>query len=334
MDNNKRTEKHKKGFKFRLNIKVIGLFIAFEILFTAITAPLILIYGPFTQSKKMFIGTANNSMHFKWLATTFISQDKINELLGLNVDYTTEVVTQDTSLVNIPTVKDETIVRQNITGSSYTGYVLIINDPTRVKVGISSKIGSEGETTSQIAINNNAVAAINGGAFASDPDQAEWTQNGGTPTGVLISNGKVVFDDLAGKKSTVAAITNDGRLLAGAYTTQELLQKNVVEALSFDPVLIQNGIKIDVPGTGTSPRTLIGQRADGAIVMVVLDSKSGTRVAATTQDAQDVMAKLGCMTAINLDGGKSTTMYYNGEVINNPSFALGERAIISGFIVK
>lgn len=331
---NKKIEKIKKLFKMRLNIKVIALFIAFEIFFTAITAPLILIYGPFTQAKKMFIGTANNSMNFKWLATTFMSQDEINELLGLNVDYTTEIVTQDTSLVNIPTVKDETIVRQNITGNTYNGYVLIINDPTRVKIGISSKIGSEGETTSQIAMNNNAVAAINGGAFASDPDQAEWTQNGGLPTGVLISGGKVVFDDLAGKKTTVAAITSDGRLLAGTYTTEELLQKNVVEALSFGPVLIQNGMKMTVPDSGTSPRTLIGQRSDGAIVLVVLDSNSGTRVAATIQDAQDAMSKLGCMTAINLDGGKSTTMYYNGEVINNPSFALGERAIISGFIVK
>ena len=46
------------------------------------------------------------------------------------------------------------------------------------------------------------------------------------------------------------------------------------------------------------------------------------------------MAQLDCITATNLDGGKSTTMYYNGEVINNPSFALGERTILSGFIVK
>ena len=108
----------------------------------------------------------------------------------------------------------------------------------------------------------------------------------------------------------------------------------VKEILSFDPVLIQNGRKVAIPGGGTAPRTLIGQRANGSIVLVVLDSSKGNRVTATLAEAQQVMLELGCVTATNLDGGKSTTMYYNGEVINNPSFALGERAILSGFIVK
>ena len=73
---------------------------------------------------------------------------------------------------------------------------------------------------------------------------------------------------------------------------------------------------------------------NGSIVLVVLDSKDENRVSATLSEAQEVMAQLDCITATNLDGGKSTTMYYNGEVINNPSFVLGERTILSGFIVK
>ena len=80
---------------------------------------------------------------------------------------------------------------------------------------------------------------------------------------------------------------------------------------------------------------MIGQRSNGAIVFVVLDSKlPGGRIAATLKEAQQVMISLDCWTAVNLDGGKSTTMYFNGEVINNPSNALGERPIASGFIVK
>ena len=128
----------------------------------------------------MFLEPAMGSMHYQWLATTFMSQEKIDEILGTNIQETEGIIEeQDTSLVDIPVVKDDTIQQATVTGEHYYGHVLIINEPTRVKVGVSSKIGTEGETTSQIAINNNAVAAINGGAFASDPDQAEWTQNGG-----------------------------------------------------------------------------------------------------------------------------------------------------------
>lgn len=336
----KRSEKNKKRNKDkkkkRISIKLILGFLAFEIFFTAVTAPFILLYGPFEEAKKIFLGSANGSMHYKWLATTFMSQEKIDEILGTKVQSETEtqVEVQDTSLVKIPAIKDETIIRQNISTDRYTGYALIISDSTRVKVGVSSKIGSEGETTSQIALNNDAVAAINGGAFASDPDQAEWSQNGGIPTGILISQGKEISNDQGDKKTCVAAMTSDGRLLAGYYTISELREKNVVDALSFHPVLIQNGAKVPIPGDGSCPRTMIGQRQDSAIVLVVLDSNTGTRITATLEDCQEVMAKLNCVTAINLDGGKSTTMYYNGEVINNPSFALGERAIISGFIVK
>ncbi|MDY2730252.1 MAG: phosphodiester glycosidase family protein [Clostridium sp.] len=320
----------------KFSVKLLIGFVLFELVFTTITTPMVLLYGPFEKSKKMFLGTAIGSMHYQWLATTFMSQEKIDEILGTNIQETEGVIEeQDTSLVDIPVVKDDTIQQATVTGEHYYGHVLIINEPTRVKVGVSSKIGTEGETTSQIAINNNAVAAINGGAFASDPDQAEWTQNGGIPTGILISEGKLIHNDKGeDEKTDIAGITANGLLVAGKYSYSELKEMNVVDALSFGPVLIQNGKKVAIPETGTSPRTLIGQRANGSIVLVVLDSKDENRVSATLSEAQEVMAQLDCITATNLDGGKSTTMYYNGEVINNPSFALGERTILSGFIVK
>ena len=81
-------------------------------------------------------------------------------------------------------------------------------------------------------------------------------------------------------------------------------------------------------------RTLIGQKAEGEIVLVVLDSRYNNKLAATLSEAQDVMIDLGCMIAIPLDGGKSTTMYYNGEVINNPTYVYGERPLPTAIIVK
>ena len=334
MKKEKRSDKYGKK---KFSIKLLLGFIAFELIFTGITAPFMLLYGPFDKAKKTFLGTATGSMHYGWLATTFMSQEKIDEILGTNVQQEEGVIEkQDTSLVEIPTVKDDTIQVLTIGGedSNYTGFALVVTDPTRIHVGVSSNIGKEGETTSQIAKNNNAVAAINGGAFASDPDQPAWTQNGGLPTGILMSNGELIFNDRGDELTDVAAITQKGQLIVGKHSLSDLNEMGVKEILSFDPVLIQNGRKVAIPGGGTAPRTLIGQRANGSIVLVVLDSSKGNRVTATLAEAQQVMSELGCVTATNLDGGKSTTMYYNGEVINNPSFALGERAIISGFIVK
>lgn len=332
MRRKKRSKNHKKK---KFSFKLVAAFIAFEIVFTGITAPAILLYGPFEKSKKMFLGTAVGSMNYGWLATTFMKQEEIDKILGTNVQSLEGVLEeQDVSLIEIPVIKDDTIQQLTFKGEHYTGHALIINDPTRVHVGVSSKIGKEGETTSQIAINNNAVAAINGGAFASDPDQAEWTQNGGLPTGILMTNGELIFNDRGNLLVDVAAITEDGTLIVGKRTLSELQEKKAKEILSFGPVLVQNGKKVSLPDEGTAPRTMIGQRANGAIVLAVLDSSEGSRVTATLAEAQQVMLELECITATNLDGGKSTTMYYNGEVINNPSFALGERTILSGFIVK
>lgn len=329
----KRNNKNNKKKKF--NVKLLVAFIAFEIAFTGVTAPLILLYGPFDKAKKIFLGSAMSSMNYNWLATTFMKQEKIDKILGTNVQSSSEnLEEQDVSLIEIPAIKDDTIQQVTFKGEHYTGHALIVNDPTRVCVGVSSKIGKEGETTSQIAINNNAIAAINGGAFASDPDQAEWTQNGGIPTGIIMTNGELIFNDRGEQATDVAAMTKDGTLIVGKRTLSELQEKDVKEILSFGPVLVQNGKKVSIPEQGTAPRTMIGQRANGSIVLVVLDSSEGSRVTATLSEAQQVMLELECVTATNLDGGKSTTMYYNGEVINNPSFALGERTILSGFIVK
>ena len=87
---------------------------------------------------------------------------------------------------------------------------------------------------------------------------------------------------------------------------------------------------------GIAPRTAIGQRADGSIVMMVIDGRDlVSGLGCTITELQSLMLTKGeCVTAINLDGGKSSTMYLNGQVINNVSNGLGERYIASSIIVK
>ena len=146
---------------------------------------------------------------------------------------------------------------------------------------------------------------------------------------------KDVPDD---EKIELVGITKEGKMIAGMYSFNNLKELNVKEAVSFGPVLVKEGEPTPMKGDGgwgVAPRTAMGQRADGSIVMLVIDGRSLTSGEATLKELQEVLLNTcNVVTAINLDGGKSTTMYLNGKVINNPASNVGERSIPSAIIVK
>lgn len=318
-------------------------FIMFELIFTIITAPFILLYGPFNNAKRIYVGSAMTTFNHQYLATMFLSKERINNILNSsdtqnqNLDYK-----NNNSVVEVNGTHDNTMELYKFDNSKYNGYMLVIKDPKRVKVAYTSSMYKKGQTTSEMAMQNNAVAAINGGAFVDTSSNSNWTGNGGTPTGVIISNGKVIFSDLKtdNSKTECMAITKEGKMLAGKYSLNELKSLDVQEAVSFKPVLIKDGVPTPLSGSdgarGIAPRTAIGQRADGSIVMMVIDGRDlVSGLGCTITELQSLMLTKGeCVTAINLDGGKSSTMYLNGQVINNVSNGLGERYIASSIIVK
>lgn len=330
-------KKGKKKIK-KVSFSTIILFLVFELVFTACTFPFLLLYGPFKNAKSTYVGAAMTSMNSQYLATLFLSDERIASILGENsVSETVDEIT-NTDQIEIPKIKDNTIEFEQIDNPKYTGYVLTIKDPTRVKVGYTSKLKVEGETTSQIAENNDAIAAINGGGFTDQSSNALWTGNGGFPTGIVMTEGKEIFNDLAeDQKTDLLGITKEGKMIVGKYSMNELKKLGVQEALSFGPSLVINGKMTPMSGDGgwgIAPRTVIGQRKDGAILMLVIDGRGISSLGATLKEAQEVIYKLGAINAINLDGGKSTTMYYQGEVRNTPSYSMGERTIPTAIIVK
>lgn len=313
---------------------VLGYFL-FGLIFTACTFPFLLLYGPFENAKRTYVGAAMGSMNTQYLATWFLSDKKIASIIGSSSAQTGDETT-NISQVKIQNNHDDTIEPYKIDDNpKYKGYYLLIKDPTRVKIGISSKLETEGEATSEIAKNNGAVAAINGGAFV-DKTSVEWTGTGAFPDGIVISDGKKVWNSLEPNgKTDLFGITKDGVLIVGKYSENQLKESGVKEALSFGPVLIVNGKKtnITVDG-GIAPRTAIGQKEDGTIILMVIDGRSLTSLGATYTEVQEIMCKLGAVNAINLDGGKSTTMYYDEDIINTPSNSMGERTIPTAVIVK
>lgn len=323
----KTKKKHKR-------ILIILFFIVFEFVFISSTFPFVLLYGPFENAKKKFVGSAMTSMHFQFLAKWFLSDEDIEAIIGGKDSGESDTDKTDVQSIEVSDKNDNTIKTYTIDGNSrYQGYYIVVNDPKRVKIGLSSKLEIEGETTSEIAEHYNAVAAINGGAFK-DKTSVDWTGTGAYPDGIVMSNGEVTWDNSSGEKKTMFGITKKGVLIVGEYSLDELKELGVQEALTFGPILMVNGKKSIIESDGGfAPRTAIGQRKDGAIILLVLDAKI-SRFGASYEEVQEIMNKLGAVNAINLDGGKSTTMYYKGEIINSPSNSMGERTIPTAVIVK
>jgi len=318
--------------KRKIKIKFVLLFVLFELTFTTITGPFMLYYGPFKNAKTTVVGAAMTTYSLQWLATAFLSKDAIAKIMSTQkVD---ALVQNNLDGVKVENKNDTSIERYDIKGIRFKGYILIINDPTRLKVGYTSLLYKEGQLTSDIAKDNNAIAAINGGGFKDADNGTKWVGTGANPAGIIMANGKIVANDITdeNKKTDVVAMTKSGKLLVGLHSLSEMKTAGVTEAVSFGPALIVDGRKTITAGEGgwgSAPRTCVAQRKDGAIIFLVIDGRQLGSLGATLREAQDVLYDYGAVNATNLDGGSSSTLFYNDEIINNPSDSLGERSVPS-----
>ena len=123
----------------------------------------------------------------------------------------------------------------------------------------------------------------------------------------------------------------------GYYTYEDCQKNDIVNVVSFGPILISNGVPTpeEYLVSGTNPRTAIAQRADGAVIMLVMDGRQIHSMGVTYSDLVDILLDYGAVNACNMDGGSSTAMYYNGEYVNSISSANGQcRALPNAFMFK
>lgn len=304
-------------------------FILVMFIFTAVTSPIVVLFGPFDNLKRTVVGAIMRSRHPQYITWLF-NQDEINMILG------TVGTVRSQDLFKFKAREDTTLKLRKIESTRYVGYVLEIPDPRRVKVATAKNIQEKGETVSNIAKDNDAVAAINAGGFH-DPN---GTGTGRLPYGFIMQDGNYVVGKDVGPDEAVdfVGFTKQGNLIAGTYTKMELSDMDAVEGITFGPPLIVDGKKMITDGDGgwgIGPRTAIGQKKDGTVIFVVIDGRQpGYSTGATLRDVQDVLYEEGAYIAANLDGGSSTTLYYNGKVVNKPADLLGERMIPTAFIVE
>lgn len=335
---------NKKNNKSRL-IKRIALSI-FTALFVIVLGLLGVIYilefGPSNTARNLFVNSAMESSAGKFMATMFLSDEKIAQIRKDNSVVASDDIT-DTSLINIGTNETDTadgddndedgIQIIDISNDTYKGKMMIVKDPSRVTVGISGQYGASysGKTVMDMAMSYDAVAAVNGGGF----EDNNGVGNGGTPIGLVISDGELKYGS-AGSSYEIIGFDNNNNLVVGKMTASEALSRGVRDALSFGPILIVNGkaSQVNGSGSGLNPRTAIGQRADGAILLLVIDGRQVNSLGASYADVIDVMLEYGAVNAANLDGGSSSLMYYKGEYINSCASLYGPRNMPTSIIVR
>lgn len=312
------------------SIKYILLFILFQVIFVPVLVMSLIYYGPFKAVREMLVTTAMNTMTHQYFATMFLDQEEIDEIIARNRP-SEEIGNQDLNDIKISDAVDNGIELIDVSSSSFKGYLLIINDPSRVKLATAPRLGTVGATTSQIVEANDAIGGINGGGFKDDA-----LGTGGKPDGLLMQDGKLI-NGYEYSSYKVVGLDYDNKLIVSNSTSYSALKKlNVRDAVSFGPVIVINGQPTIYSGTGgygIHPRSAIGQRKDGAILMLVIDGRQVDSLGATLKNVQDIMLQYGAYNAFNLDGGASSTLVYNNKVVNHPSDIMGERYVPCAFII-
>lgn len=331
-----------------------------------ITTVLILFYGPISTFRDWWITTAMTTMSHQYLAEWFFDEETINEVLSKNQIEETEETT-DTSLIIIEEQEEEEIEVEieyeneyekqlfaknldkeeyniyaegegyriiEIDGKGYKGYLAAIYNPANVKVATSKYIGRMGQYLTDISKENNAIIAINGGGFLDENSKG----NGSTPLGIVMSKGKLIANNNNTVGGGLVGFDQDNKLVVGKMSVNEAKEKGIRDAVTFAPFLIVNGEPSKIRGNGgwgTAPRTAIGQRQDGTVLLLVLDGRRLTKPGATIKDLIEIMQNYGAYNAANLDGGTSTAMAYNHKLVNDPIDASGNhrtRHIATAFI--
>lgn len=312
------------------SIKYILLFILFQVIFVPVLVMSLIYYGPFKAVREMLVTTAMNTMTHQYFATMFLDQEEIDEIIARNRP-SEEIGNQDLNDIKISDTVDNGIELIDVSSSSFKGYLLIVNDPSRVKLATAPRLGTVGATTSQIVEANDAIGGINGGGFKDDA-----LGTGGKPDGLLMQDGKLI-NGYEYSSYKVVGLDYDNKLIVSNSTSYSALKKlNVRDAVSFGPVIVINGQPTIYSGTGgygIHPRSAIGQRKDGAILMLVIDGRQVDSLGATLKNVQDIMLQYGAYNAFNLDGGASSTLVYNNKVVNHPSDIMGERYVPCAFII-
>ena len=242
-----------------------------------------------------------------------------------NVENYDQIIVEDDDGIELIPIKTD----------SYKGTLMIVDDPKRIFVGTPEKYGTYayGLKLRDMIRNHDAVGGINAGGFIVYGD----VQTGGYPMGFVIKDSKVIWEESKGASDNICGFDADGKLIVGTMTPQQAINAGVVNAVSFGPALIIDGKPVNTGhwlGVERNARTAIGQRADGAMLLLVIEGRHISSFGAYFTDVIEIMLEHGAVNATNLDGGYSTFMVYDEGGLHMNSYAYGERFLPTSILIR
>ena len=345
--------------KLKKWIKVV-LIIFFSFYILGSSGFMVLLYGPDERFKNWLVTTAMTTMNHQYFATWLYGPDEIDEVLSNNLviesgDDTNPELVQikdpDFSNTVYANEYEEAVLKKDEGNDLYKivdidrpnlkGKLAVVYDASKVKVGVSKGMGSTlensyGQYLVDISKQNDAIIATNAGGFY-DPN---WNSTGGVPHGIVIKDGQVLANNSkALGVGGIVGFNKENKLVLSRMSAQEAINAGIRDAVDFGPFLIVNGESSYIKGNGgwgQAPRTAIGQRADGIVLLLVMDGRQASTVGADMNDLARIMADYGAINAANMDGGTSSAMTLNHEIITNPrngAFQPKTRPIPNAWIV-
>ncbi len=320
-------------------LNIILFFVLLYLLFVFSDIPFIKYW------RNIYIETAMTTADHQWLATAFIPDFIIDEVMEKKTD-TTDVIGGGEYLVGTPAETDESakdkdplkqaelqvgdidyagyevlvndieqgLVISEIVGKSYRGKIMLVDDPARVYIGTTPYKHIEGLRIKAMMAHHGAIAGINASGF-NDPGDSG---HGGDVIGLTCSGGEFWGTPVSYYGSVL--LTSDDKLVVG--NVSDWKNYDIRDGIQFGPVLIADG-EAQIEGSGgygIQPRTAIGQREDGVIAFLIIDGRQPAwSLGCTMGDLIEILQKYGVINAACCDGGSSSVLAYNGEVITKNS---------------
>lgn len=314
--------------------------------------------------QRIFVTTILETGQLKFLASWFLSPEEIqfivdqNSMKSLEAEVDTNLIQMGSfGSVGVPAgeqseeeMADIEIVE--VAGATFTGTMMIVKDPSRVSLATIYPWREKGVNLHELVEESGAIAGINGGLYDST------NNSGGRPYGVIVSNGEIQLNEPQSYRGLVLVGFTEDHILQiidisdmDAKEVEEMVaDKKIRDAVCFQEeasdvnnhfvqLIINNEAReMNGKGSGLNPRTAIGQRADGAVLMFVTDGRGKAgHLGASSGDLIKVMQDFEAVNAANLDGGSSSCMYYNGEYLKSSVtfyYTNSSWRLPAGFVVK
>jgi exopolysaccharide biosynthesis protein len=265
-----------------------------------------------------------NSVTDNKLSTSFLERLKAKNKDILNQKHLTVGAPNEYGHILIVNDKEQKLLIYKIQTEMYTGYMTLINEPSRVRLVNTKYKNKKGMSIKEYLEDNNAILAINASAY----EEKNGAENGAIVSGLTYSD-----DKSWGKYNN--------NLMSFGFTKNDKFSIGLIknweahgfrDAIQFSPALIVNSeiaVSEGSGGWGLQPRTCIGQREDGVVLLLVIDGRQmGYSYGATVEDCAQEMLKYGAINAACCDGGSSSILAYDGKIINTPSTKSSEGALL------